>query len=58
MSSLSYARFFLLNSDLSVHLSACDFKSTHVTLLDSSVKQCSDISTWLYSLDVSNILIS
>lgn len=47
-----------LNSDLSVDLSACNLKSAGVSALPSSLKLCNFISTLLYSLDLSNILIS
>lgn len=43
---------------LSVVLSACNFKSACVSILDSSMKQCSYLSTLLYRLDVSNVLIN
>lgn len=42
----------------SVVLSACNLKSACVSVLDSSVKQCNYLSTLLYRLHVSNVLIN
>lgn len=49
---------YSLSSDTSVVLSACNLKSACVSVLDSSMKQCNYLSTLLYRLDVSNVLIN